>query len=56
MRSVARRWRHALADYGLRPNPPYGMVEITPASIRLRKRYLDPNERKRSERRSAAAE
>jgi GTP-binding protein len=32
------------------------LVEITPASIRLRKRYLDPNERKRSERKSAAAE
>ena len=34
-------------------------VEITPASIRLRKRYLDPNERKRSERKresEAAAE
>ena len=32
------------------------LVEITPQSIRLRKRYLDPNERKRSERKSAAAE
>ena len=32
------------------------LVEITPASIRLRKRYLDANERKRMERKSAAAE
>jgi GTP-binding protein len=32
------------------------LVEITPLSIRLRKRTLDPNERKRSERKSAAAE
>ena len=32
------------------------LVEITPQSIRLRKRYLDPNERKRFERKSAAAE
>ncbi len=30
------------------------LVEITPKSIRLRKRYLDPNERKRYERSSAA--
>ena len=30
------------------------LVEITPKSIRLRKRYLDPNERKRFERSSAA--
>ena len=26
------------------------LVEITPESIRLRKRWLDPNERKRQER------
>ena len=26
------------------------LVEITPASIRIRKRWLDPNERKRMER------
>ena len=26
------------------------LVEVTPKSIRLRKRYLDPNERKRAER------
>jgi GTP-binding protein len=32
------------------------LVEITPQSIRLRKRYLDANERKRMERKSAAAE
>ena len=32
------------------------LVEITPASIRLRKRYLDPNERKRFERKRDAAE
>ena len=30
------------------------LVEITPQSIRLRKRYLDPHERKRAERRSAS--
>ena len=29
------------------------LVEVTPTAIRLRKRYLDPNERKRHERRSA---
>jgi len=28
------------------------LVEVTPSVIRLRKRYLDPNERKRSEKRS----
>ena len=28
------------------------LVEVTPKSIRLRKRYLDPNERKRNERKS----
>ncbi len=28
------------------------LVEVTPSSVRLRKRYLDPNERKRAERRS----
>jgi GTP-binding protein len=27
------------------------LVEVTPAAIRLRKRYLDPHERKRFERR-----
>ena len=32
------------------------LVEITPLSVRLRKRYLDANERKRMERKSAAAE
>ena len=26
------------------------LVEVTPKSIRLRKRYLDPNERKKAER------
>jgi GTP-binding protein len=26
------------------------MVEVTPKSIRLRKRFLDPNERKRNKR------
>ncbi|RVT41692.1 translational GTPase TypA [Sphingobium algorifonticola] len=31
------------------------MVEVTPKSIRLRKRYLDPNERKRMSRAKAAA-
>ena len=30
------------------------LVEITPESIRLRKRWLDPNERKRQERKSAS--
>ncbi len=30
------------------------LVEVTPKSIRLRKRYLDPNERKRMERQAAA--
>ena len=28
------------------------LVEVTPSAVRLRKRYLDPNERKRNERRS----
>ena len=28
------------------------LVEVTPSAIRLRKRYLDPNERKRADRRS----
>ena len=32
------------------------LVEITPKHIRLRKRLLDPNERKRARRRAAAAE
>ncbi|HEY9213908.1 MAG TPA: hypothetical protein VIQ29_13800, partial [Ancylobacter sp.] len=27
------------------------LVEVTPKSIRIRKRWLDPNERKREERR-----
>jgi GTP-binding protein len=31
------------------------MVEVTPKSIRLRKRHLDPNERKRASRKSEAA-
>ena len=31
------------------------LVEVTPGAIRLRKRYLDPHERKRAERRSDAA-
>jgi len=31
------------------------LVEVTPKSIRLRKRYLDPNERKRANRKSEAA-
>ena len=31
------------------------LVEVTPKSIRLRKRYLDPNERKRASRRAAEA-
>ena len=30
------------------------LVEVTPKSIRLRKRYLDPNERKRPSRAKAA--
>jgi GTP-binding protein len=30
------------------------LVEVTPSSIRLRKRYLDPNERKRQSRKTAA--
>ena len=32
------------------------LVEVTPSAIRLRKRYLDPHERKRNEKRSADAE
>jgi GTP-binding protein len=31
------------------------IVEVTPKSIRLRKRYLDPHERKRASRATAAA-
>ena len=31
------------------------LVEVTPGAIRLRKRYLDPNERKRAERKSGSA-
>ncbi len=31
------------------------LVEVTPSAVRLRKRYLDPHERKRFERRSEAA-
>jgi GTP-binding protein len=31
------------------------LVEVTPASIRLRKRFLDPHERKRAARSAAAA-
>ena len=30
------------------------LVEVTPKSIRLRKTFLDPNERKRAERSKAA--
>ena len=30
------------------------LVEVTPKSIRLRKRWLDPNERKRQERKREA--
>ncbi|HTR15656.1 MAG TPA: translational GTPase TypA [Acetobacteraceae bacterium] len=32
------------------------LVEVTPGAVRLRKRFLDPNERKRAERRSADTE
>ncbi len=31
------------------------LVEVTPSSVRLRKRHLDPNQRKRAERKSDAA-
>jgi GTP-binding protein len=31
------------------------LLEVTPKSVRLRKRWLDPNERKKRERASAAA-
>jgi len=31
------------------------LVEVTPSAIRLRKRYLDPNERKRAERKADSA-
>ena len=31
------------------------LVEVTPDSIRLRKRYLDPHERKKHQRRESAA-
>jgi GTP-binding protein len=31
------------------------LVEVTPQSIRLRKRVLDPNERRKEERRKEAA-
>jgi GTP-binding protein len=31
------------------------LVEVTPKSIRLRKRHLDPHERKKASRRSEAA-
>lgn len=31
------------------------LVEVTPKSIRLRKRYLDPNERKRHSRSAEAS-
>jgi len=30
------------------------LVEVTPGAVRLRKRYLDPNERKRFEKRGAS--
>jgi GTP-binding protein len=32
------------------------LVEVTPKSIRLRKRYLDANERKKAERQKATME
>jgi GTP-binding protein len=32
------------------------LVEVTPSAIRLRKRYLDPHQRKRHERRTVEAE
>jgi GTP-binding protein len=32
------------------------LVEVTPSAVRLRKRYLDPNQRKRNERRAQDAE
>jgi len=32
------------------------LVEITPKSIRLRKRWLDPNERKKQSRKREAAD
>ena len=32
------------------------LVEVTPSAVRLRKRYLDPNERKKNARRSEATE
>ena len=31
------------------------LVEITPESIRLRKRWLDPNDRKKAERKTGTA-
>ncbi|MEH6662186.1 MAG: translational GTPase TypA, partial [Parasphingorhabdus sp.] len=31
------------------------LVEVTPKNIRLRKRYLDPNDRKKASRQAAAA-
>ena len=31
------------------------LVEVTPSAVRIRKRYLDPNERKRNEKKSVAA-
>jgi GTP-binding protein len=31
------------------------LVEVTPKAIRIRKRYLDPHERKRASRQSEAA-
>ena len=30
------------------------LVEVTPSAIRIRKRYLDPHERKKNERKSDA--
>ena len=32
------------------------LVEVTPSAVRLRKRFLDPNERKRSEKRMSEAD
>jgi GTP-binding protein len=31
------------------------LVEVTPSAVRLRKRYLDPNERKRHEKKGQSA-
>ena len=31
------------------------LVEVTPSAVRIRKKYLDPNERKRFEKKADAA-